>query len=549
MSYPVVNNTAVPTAAAGNATSRDLGDPEGIKYWGTPEHSGWLFSQAKFLKDWRRRWFVLKEGFLFKFKDDAVTSDTKYRAFVDLRACLEISNPASDDNRKGPILQLIVKSYDKAGRDPKIETMNLVANSIPERDAWVQVLKMAKRSLTDEGSGPGVQWGVPSSADAHGIPKAAYPAVVHQPLPSPAAVTQYGEGIANELAKLRVDVDDIKSNVGAILENQRQRQEDDFDDDLGCYPDDCFSDYEEDDYSQEDVPTEALAAFDFFDSSPTNYGFKPVDECVGIKDVWPASEWHFYPDNHCGKRLRVLWRAGEQRVQSHGQSRSTGKDQWWAGVITLYNAAEGLHKVHYDDGEIECLDLQRCDHEMSIAFDVDFGPEDVGRRVDVFWAHEERHFLLSSQSGSQKRWCNKQEGVWYSGTITECRRTRFLPPKYPVNKFISDAAIIHYDDGDVELLDMQAAHFRYTSSPKGLEVGTRISLVRNGAWTEGKVTGASLDQTQPQVVEVTYVDPQGFGEEKNERVDLGSPAVFWRRGEQDSSTFVAPQPAPQPTLY
>ena len=40
MSYPVVNNTAVPTAAAGNATSRDLGDPEGIKYWGTPEHSG-----------------------------------------------------------------------------------------------------------------------------------------------------------------------------------------------------------------------------------------------------------------------------------------------------------------------------------------------------------------------------------------------------------------------------------------------------------------------------------------------------------------------------
>ena len=163
MSYPVVNNTAVPTAAAGNATSRDLGDPEGIKYWGTPEHSGWLFSQAKFLKDWRRRWFVLKEGFLFKFKDDAVTSDTKYRAFVDLRACLEISNPASDDNRKGPILQLIVKSYDKAGRDPKIETMNLVANSIPERDAWVQVLKMAKRALNEEGSAPGVQWGVPSS--------------------------------------------------------------------------------------------------------------------------------------------------------------------------------------------------------------------------------------------------------------------------------------------------------------------------------------------------------------------------------------------------
>ena len=37
MSYPVVNNAAVP--AAGNATSRDLGDPEGIKYWGTPEHS------------------------------------------------------------------------------------------------------------------------------------------------------------------------------------------------------------------------------------------------------------------------------------------------------------------------------------------------------------------------------------------------------------------------------------------------------------------------------------------------------------------------------
>ena len=80
-------------------------------------------------------------------------------------------------------------------------------------------------------------------------------------------------------------------------------------------------------------------------------------------------------------------------------------------------------------------------------------------------------------------------------------------------------------------------------------MGTRISLVRGGYWTEAKVTGASLDPTQPQVVEVTYVDPQGFGQEKKERADLGSPAVFWRRGEQDSSTFVAPQPTKRVDLY
>ena len=44
-----------------------------VAYWQEPERSGWLMKQGEFLKSWRRRWFVLKDGTLFWFKTDTVT--------------------------------------------------------------------------------------------------------------------------------------------------------------------------------------------------------------------------------------------------------------------------------------------------------------------------------------------------------------------------------------------------------------------------------------------------------------------------------------------
>ena len=126
----------------------------------------------------------------------------------------------------------------------------------------------------------------------------------------------------------------------------------------------------------------------------------------------------------CGRRVRILWKANESRVQEKGNRQSSGKTQWWAGYVCAYNRSAGLHKVQYDDGERECLDMQKlmnCGKFQETAF----GPADVGRRVKILWPFQERRELLHSDKGSLRRHCNRQPGVWYEGVVAECKRHRF----------------------------------------------------------------------------------------------------------------------------
>ena len=55
-----------------------------VEYWRTPDKAGWLQCQGEHLKSWRKRWFVLKQGFLFRFMNSAVSEATKPRGVVDL---------------------------------------------------------------------------------------------------------------------------------------------------------------------------------------------------------------------------------------------------------------------------------------------------------------------------------------------------------------------------------------------------------------------------------------------------------------------------------
>jgi len=48
----------------------DAGD---VEFWHGPERAGWLMKQGEYIKTWRRRWFVLKQGKIFWFKSDIVT--------------------------------------------------------------------------------------------------------------------------------------------------------------------------------------------------------------------------------------------------------------------------------------------------------------------------------------------------------------------------------------------------------------------------------------------------------------------------------------------
>ena len=54
------------------------------EFWVDPEKAGWLQSQGEHIKNWRRRWFVLKDGFLFRFASADVAVASKPRGVVDL---------------------------------------------------------------------------------------------------------------------------------------------------------------------------------------------------------------------------------------------------------------------------------------------------------------------------------------------------------------------------------------------------------------------------------------------------------------------------------
>lgn len=61
-----------------------------VEFWKDPEKCGWMQSQGEHIKTWRRRWFVLKQGFLFRFSSPDVGPTTKPRGIVDLSQVTDV---------------------------------------------------------------------------------------------------------------------------------------------------------------------------------------------------------------------------------------------------------------------------------------------------------------------------------------------------------------------------------------------------------------------------------------------------------------------------
>lgn len=48
---------------------------DSVQYWRAPDKAGWLQSQSEVMKMWRKRWFVLKHGYLFRFLSPDVSGE------------------------------------------------------------------------------------------------------------------------------------------------------------------------------------------------------------------------------------------------------------------------------------------------------------------------------------------------------------------------------------------------------------------------------------------------------------------------------------------
>jgi PH domain len=108
----------------GPSTGEDVSG--GVDFWNNPERTGWLNKQGEYIKTWRRRWFVLKQGKLFWFKDSAVTRASVPRGVIPVASCLTVKGAEDVLNRQFAF-EL------STSRD----TMYFIADSEKEKEDWI----------------------------------------------------------------------------------------------------------------------------------------------------------------------------------------------------------------------------------------------------------------------------------------------------------------------------------------------------------------------------------------------------------------------------
>ncbi|OAY62529.2 hypothetical protein MANES_01G162600v8 [Manihot esculenta] len=117
-------------------------DYRNIQFWSNPERSGWLMKQGDYLKNWRRRWFVLKQGKLLWFKDNRVLSSSIPRGVIPVGNCLTVKG--AEDVLNKPFAFELSTSQD---------TMYFIADSEKEKEEWINSIGRSivqhSRSVTD----------------------------------------------------------------------------------------------------------------------------------------------------------------------------------------------------------------------------------------------------------------------------------------------------------------------------------------------------------------------------------------------------------------
>nr|AFN53666.1 hypothetical protein [Linum usitatissimum] len=97
-----------------------------IDFWTNPERSGWLTKQGEYIRTWRRRWFILKQGKLLWFKDSIVTRASVPRGVVAVGQCLTVKG-AEDVLNKPFAFELSTNN----------DTMYFIADSEKEKEEWI----------------------------------------------------------------------------------------------------------------------------------------------------------------------------------------------------------------------------------------------------------------------------------------------------------------------------------------------------------------------------------------------------------------------------
>jgi hypothetical protein len=70
-----------------------------VEFWRSPECMSWLTKQGEYIKTWRQRWFVLKQGKLFLFKDSVISLASVPHDVIPITSCLTVKGAEDVLNR------------------------------------------------------------------------------------------------------------------------------------------------------------------------------------------------------------------------------------------------------------------------------------------------------------------------------------------------------------------------------------------------------------------------------------------------------------------
>eukprot|EP00271_Cylindrocystis_brebissonii_P008138 TRINITY_DN2215_c1_g5_i1.p2 TRINITY_DN2215_c1_g5~~TRINITY_DN2215_c1_g5_i1.p2 ORF type:complete len:143 (-),score=28.89 TRINITY_DN2215_c1_g5_i1:470-898(-) len=125
------------------ASSMTSSNAEEVEFWKNPERAGWLMKQGEYIKTWRRRWFVLKQGKIFWFKEQLVTYNSKPRGVISVGKCLTIKG-AEDVLNKAHAFELSTHE----------DTMYFIADNDKEKEDWINAVGRSivqhSRSVTED---------------------------------------------------------------------------------------------------------------------------------------------------------------------------------------------------------------------------------------------------------------------------------------------------------------------------------------------------------------------------------------------------------------
>lgn len=108
---------------------------EDVEFWHSPDKEGWLQSQGDHIKTWRRRWHVLKQGYLFRFaseKDAVAGSSSRPRGVVDLSKITDVSGGGVGSSGAAAMISLST---------PQGASISYLADSETEAVEWVSALE------------------------------------------------------------------------------------------------------------------------------------------------------------------------------------------------------------------------------------------------------------------------------------------------------------------------------------------------------------------------------------------------------------------------